>query len=142
MCLSSPRWLCVSCTQTRSHTAVLSAIHQSGNTIGTSQAMLHNSCFPVCVSAGAKAANQSVCLSVCVRLCVSGCGYPSYSKPSLIFHSFAPSSLGFPCAQSRHLDTAGCLSAPHSHSLYITHTHSKSSLTAILTHVPGSADYK
>lgn len=65
-----------------------------------------------------------VCLCVCVRFCVSGCGHPLYLRPSLIFHSFPPVSLCFPCSQSRHLDAAGCLSAPHSHSPTLhAHTH-------------------
>lgn len=68
--------------------------------------------------AGARAAAQFVC--VCV--CVSGCGHPSYLKPSLIFHLFPSSSHWFPCSQSPHLDAAGCLSAPRSHSPCHTHT--------------------
>lgn len=65
----------------------------------------------------------SVC--VCVRLCVSGCGYPSYLRPSLIFHCFPPISLSFPCSQSHHLDAAGCLSAPRSHSPHVTCTYTQ-----------------
>lgn len=101
----------------------LPSIHESGNTIGISWTTLHNSLFPVC--ADARAATQ-FCLFVCVRFCVSGCGYPSYLRPSLIFHCFSPISLCFPCSQSHHLDAAGCLSALCSHPPpHVTYTYTQ-----------------
>lgn len=68
-----------------------------------------------------------VCLCVCVRFCVSGCGYPSYLRPGLIFHRFPSTFHCFPCTQSDHLDTAGCLSAPQSHNSTL-HSYTHNSL--------------
>lgn len=70
-------------------------------------------CYPV----------VSVCVCVCEVLC-KWLWSPLVFKAQFNFPQLSPVSLCFPCSQSHHLDAAGCLSAPHSHSPTLhAHTH-------------------